>query len=79
MISKNSDQPMTKSGNTIVFNGEIYNYLEIKKNLRLKEKNLTPKVMLKSLYLPTIFMEKNVLKNSTEFGLSLFGTIKIKN
>ena len=35
-LSKNSDQPMTKSGNTIIFNGEIYNYIEIRKDLESK-------------------------------------------
>ena len=42
-LSKNSDQPMTKSGNTIVFNGEIYNYLEIKKELEAKGEKFNSK------------------------------------
>ena len=33
-LSNRANQPMTdKEGNTIVFNGEIYNYLELKKNI----------------------------------------------
>ena len=33
---KNGQQPMTFENYTIVFNGEIYNYLELKKELKLK-------------------------------------------
>src|SRR6476619_2879137 len=34
-LSNNANQPMTDdtTGNTIIFNGEIYNYLEIKKRI----------------------------------------------
>ena len=35
-LSKNSDQPMTQGDYTIFFNGEIYNYKEIKKDLLSK-------------------------------------------
>ena len=34
-LTNKSDQPMTRHGHTIAFNGEIYNYLEIRKQLSL--------------------------------------------
>ncbi len=35
-LSKNGAQPMTYNQNTITFNGEIYNYVELKNSLKLK-------------------------------------------
>ena len=36
-LSKNGSQPMidSKSGCVLIFNGEIYNYLELKKSLKV--------------------------------------------
>ena len=38
-LDKRSNQPFTDGDLTIIFNGEIYNYLEIKKKILLKKKN----------------------------------------
>ena len=35
-LSSAGNQPMTKFGYTIVFNGEIYNYIELKEELKKK-------------------------------------------
>jgi asparagine synthase (glutamine-hydrolysing) len=40
-LDKRSNQPFKKFNNTIVFNGEIYNYLELKKDLEKKYKFYT--------------------------------------
>ena len=40
-LDKRSNQPFKKFNNTIVFNGEIYNYLELKKDLEKKYKFFT--------------------------------------
>ena len=37
-LDKRSNQPFTEGDLTIIFNGEIYNYLEIKKKILLKKK-----------------------------------------
>ena len=36
-LKKRSNQPFTIGNYTIIFNGEIYNYIELKKNLEKKE------------------------------------------
>jgi asparagine synthase (glutamine-hydrolysing) len=35
-LDKRSNQPYTLNGCTLIFNGEIYNYLELKENLRMQ-------------------------------------------
>ena len=35
-LSEKGNQPMTRFGHTIVFNGAIYNFIEIRKELELK-------------------------------------------
>ena len=52
-LEKRSNQPFTDGDLTIIFNGEIYNYLEIKKKLLLKKKvkfktNSDTEVLLKA-------------------------------
>lgn len=42
-LSSAGNQPMTKFGLTIIFNGEIYNYIEIKEELKKKTINLQQK------------------------------------
>lgn len=51
-INKRSNQPMTIGEFTLIFNGEIYNYIELRKKLKLKnysfETNSDTEVLLKS-------------------------------
>ena len=43
--SKNSNQPFNFNNKTLIFNGEIYNYLEIKNELKKNIKNLIKKLI----------------------------------
>ena len=40
-LSRQADQPMRYQGNAMVFNGEVYNYLEIRKDLLKKGYHFT--------------------------------------
>ena len=61
-LDKRSNQPFTDGDLTIIFNGEIYNYLEIKKKLLLKKK----------VNFKTNSDTEILLKAYKEFGINFF-------
>ena len=48
-LNERSNQPMTRKGYTIIFNGEIYNFKELRKQLQ-KNSNLKPPQTLRFYY-----------------------------
>ena len=77
-LDDRSNQPFVDENLTIVFNGEIYNYLEIKSKLK-KNINLQLNLILWYLLRPSGNMVKNVLTTLLECGLLQYGTKKKKS
>jgi len=65
-LDKRSNQPFTDGDLTIIFNGEIYNYLEIKKKLLLKKK----------VNFKTNSDTEILLKAYKEFGINFFDELE---
>ena len=60
-LSSAGDQPMTKFGLTIIFNGEIYNYIEIKEELKKKGYKFTTKTDTEVILAAYDYWGKNCL------------------
>ena len=57
-LKKDSSQPFSDKSGTLIFNGMIYNYIELKKHLEKKEKNLKLLQILKSCLKCLIIIKK---------------------
>ena len=58
-LNERSNQPMTRKGYTIIFNGEIYNFKELRKQLQ-KNSNLKPPQTLRFIIFISGMERKNV-------------------
>ena len=69
--SKNGNQPMYHNDLVISYNGEVYNFISIRKELLIRVTNLRP-IQMRGSFKKFIFGELNSLKTNGIFAISIF-------